>query len=232
MHAVTITNEFGQAISDDLGEWKPPDLPEHVTLTGRTVRLEPLQRSRHGIALFHTFSFAEDSLWTYMPLGPFDDAAEIGQLIDAMTRNRDSLGYAVVVGDEVHGMVSFLRIQPDIGVLEIGWIVFSPMIQGSTVTTEAISLLLTHAFASGYRRVEWKCDALNAKSRAAAERLGFQYEGTFRKATHYKGRNRDTAWFAMVDSDWDVNQRVLAKWLSLENFDADGQQQTRLTDIV
>ena len=225
------TNEFDQPISDDLGGWEPPEMPTHDALVGRTVRLEPLQRARHAIPLFHTFKFADDSLWTYMPLGPFEDAAGLGQLIEAMNRNRDSQPYAVIVDGEVHGMVSYLRIQPDIGSLEIGWVTFSPMIQRSTATTETIALLLRHAFDSGYRRVEWKCDALNAKSRQAAERLGFSYEGTFRKATHYKGRNRDTAWFAMTDDEWLVIDRGLAKWLSMENFDAAGQQRARLGEV-
>lgn len=203
-------------------------MPAHDAIVGRIVRLEPLQRARHAIPLFHTFKFADDSLWTYMPLGPFEDAAGLGQLIDAMNRNRDTQPYAVIVDGEVHGMLSFLRIQPDIGSLEIGWIAFSPMIQRSTATTETLALLLRHAFESGYRRVEWKCDSLNAKSRAAAERLGFEYEGTFRKATHYKGRNRDTAWFAMTDDDWPVIDQGLENWLSPDNFDEAGNQLTPL----
>ena len=192
------------------------------------MRLEPLQRARHAIPLFHTFKFAEDSLWTYMSHGPFPDAAELGQLIDAKNKNRDTLPFAVIVDGEVHGMLSYLRIQPDVGVIEIGWIAFSPMIQRSTATTEAIWLLLRHAFDAGYRRVEWKCDALNERSRAAALRLGFLYEGTFRKATHYKGRNRDTAWFAMTDDEWAEQKHGFTQWLSPDNFDADGTQRSRL----
>ena len=225
---MTTTNEHGQPISEDLDGWEPPEMPAHDAIVGRIVRLEPLQRARHAIPLFHTFKFADDSLWTYMPLGPFEDAAGLGQLIDAMNRNRDTQPYAVIVDGEVHGMLSFLRIQPDIGSLEIGWIAFSPMIQRSTATTETLALLLRHAFESGYRRVEWKCDSLNAKSRAAAERLGFEYEGTFRKATHYKGRNRDTAWFAMTDDDWPVIDQGLENWLSPDNFDEAGNQLTPL----
>lgn len=230
--AVVATNEFGQPISNDLGSWTPPGMPEHQTLTGRWVRLEPFQRARHAIALFHTFQYADASLWTYMPFGPFRDGAELGQLLDAFDRNRDSLPFVVIVDGEAHGFISYLRIQHDIGVLEIGGIAFSPMIQRSTATTEAVFLLMRHAFFSGYRRVEWKCDALNEPSRNAAQRLGFMYEGTFRKATHYKGRNRDTAWFAVTDDDWVVTERVLSKWLSLDNFDADGKQRVRLGDMA
>ena len=205
-------------------------MPDQIELIGRTVRLEPAQRT-HSIPLFHELSGAHPSLWTYLPLGPFDDAAGFGQLIGAMKSNRDSTPFAVVVDGEVKGLLSFLRIQPDVGVLEIGWIVFSPTIQRTTVTTETIMLLLKHAFSSGYRRVEWKCDALNEASRTSAMRLGFQYEGTFRKATHYKGRNRDTAWYAMTDEDWWIQERLFAMWMSLDNFDADGRQRVRLEDI-
>lgn len=225
-------NEFGQPIGDDLGRWTPPLSPEHVERDGRHVRLEPLQRARHAIPLFHTFKFADASLWTYMALGPFDDAAEIGQLIDAMNKAPDTQPYAVIVENEVHGFLSYLRTQADVGVIEIGWITFSPMLQRTTATTETIFLLLDHAFASGYRRVEWKCDALNQPSRNAAERLGFRYEGTFEKATHYKGRNRDTAWFAMTDDEWIDAGRRLRSWLAPENFDPDGTQRHRLGDIA
>lgn len=225
-------NEFGQPIGDDLGRWTPPLPPEHTEHDGQFVRLEPLQRARHAIPLFHTFKFADASLWTYMPLGPFDDAAELGQLIDAMNKASDTQPYAVIVENEVHGFLCYLRTQADIGVIEVGWITFSPMLQRTTATTEAIFLLLDHAFASGYRRVEWKCDALNQRSRNSAERLGFRYEGTFEKATHYKGRNRDTAWFALTDDDWIAAGRRLRTWLGPDNFEDDGTQRQRLGDIA
>jgi RimJ/RimL family protein N-acetyltransferase len=229
---VTRVNEFGQPIGDDLGRWTPPLIPEHVDRVGQYVRLEPLQRARHSIPLFHTFTFAEDTLWTYLPLGPFGDAADIGQLIDSMNRSPETQPYAVIVENEVHGFLSYLRMQPDVGVIEIGWVTFSPMIQRTRASTEAITLLLEHAFSSGYRRVEWKGDSLNQASRNAAERYGFRYEGTFAKATHYKGRSRDTAWFAMTDDDWVDNGRRLQAWLSPDNFDADGTQRMRLGDIA
>jgi len=223
-------NDHGQPIGDDLGGWTPPSIPKHQDLDGRTVRLSPLRRT-HAIPLFHTFAGIDESHWTYMPLGPFDDAAQLGQLFDAMNKAPDVQPYAVVVDNEPMGFLSYLRIQADVGVLEIGWVMFAPEIQRTTATTEAVNLMLTHAFGSGYRRVEWKCDALNERSRAAAERLGFRYEGTFRNATHYKGRNRDTAWFAMTEDDWFVNARVLARWLSMDNFTADGAQRVPLGEI-
>ena len=149
---MTRVNEFGQPIGDDLGRWTPPLIPEHVDRVGQYVRLEPLQRARHSIPLFHTFTFAEDTLWTYLPLGPFGDAADIGQLIDSMNRSAETQPYAVIVENEVHGFLSYLRMQPDVGVIEIGWVTFSPMIQRTRASTEAVTLLLEHAFSSGYRR--------------------------------------------------------------------------------
>ena len=126
------------------------------------------------------------------------------------------------------GYLSYLRIDPAGGVIEIGSIAFSQRLQRTTPATEALYLLLQTAFDLGYRRCEWKCDCLNAASRAAAERLGFRYEGTFRQATHYKGRNRDTAWFAIIDADWPARQHALATWLDRHNFDQHGRQRAPL----
>ena len=216
----------------DLGRWTPPPLLEHKELHGSHVQLEPLQRSRHAIPMFHTFKQAGDEHWTYMSFGPFADAAELGQVFDAMVKARNVLPYAVLVNNETHGFMSYLRAQPDVGVIEIGSIIFSPQLQRTTGTTEAVFLMLDHAFSNGYRRVEWKCDSLNARSRAAAERLGFEYEGTFRNATHYKGRNRDTSWYALTDEEWPLTERRLRTWLSPVNFNDDGSQRQRLGDLA
>lgn len=229
---VARTNDSGQPIGEDLGRWVAPPAPESKELTGTHVRLEPLQRSRHGIPLFHTLKQAADEEFTYLPLGPFGDAAELGQLIDALAKTRNTQPYAVIIDNEVYGFLSYLNIQPDVGSIEIGWITFAPQLQRTTASTEVLYMLLNHAFSTGYRRVEWKCDSLNARSRATAERLGFAYEGTFRQATHYKGRNRDTAWFAMTDSDWTINGRRLQNWLSPVNFNDDGTQRQRLGDMA
>lgn len=226
------TNDFGQPIGEDLGRWTPPAVPEHVEIGGEHLLLEPLQRARHAIPLFHTFKFDDGSMWTYMPLGPFADAAGLGQLIDSMSKARDVFAYAVIVENEVHGFLSYLNTHADTGTIEIGWVTFSPMMQRTTASTEAIYLLLKNAFDMGYRRVEWKCDSLNERSRNTAQRLGFLYEGTFKQATHYKGRNRDTAWFAMTDKDWIQNGRRLATWLDAGNFDEDGTQRQRLGDLA
>lgn len=178
------SNEHGQPVGEDLDGWRPPPPPSHIALTGPRIALEPLHRARHAIPLFHTLSRTPEEMWTYLPLGPFQDAAELGQLFDAMSKSADVLPYAFIVGDEALGFGSFLRIQPDVGVIEIGWLALSPHLQQSAAATEALALMLGHAFDSGYRRVEWKCDALNERSRSAAARLGFTFEGVFRKATH------------------------------------------------
>lgn len=137
--------------------------------------------------------------------------------------------YAIVTpGDGPCGIACHLRVQPSIGVIEIGSIVLSPRLQRTTAATEALYLLMRHAFDLGYRRCEWKCDALNAPSRRAAERLGFVYEGTFRQATHYKGRNRDTAWYAIIDADWPALDAAFTAWLAADNFDAEGRQRRGL----
>ncbi len=223
------TNEFGQPVGDDLGAWVPPaGPPELSTIAGQFVTLEPLQRTRHAIPLFHAFKRSDPTTWTYLPVGPFQDAAELGQIISQHEQNEAVNPFAVVVNNEPLGFFTQMRIRPDEGVLEVGWVVFSTELQRSRASTEAQYLLLKHAFESGYRRVEWKCDSLNEPSRKAAERLGYRFEGIFKKATHYKGRNRDTAWFAIAHDEWDQLDSGFRRWLHSSNFDESGQQLTKL----
>ena len=227
------TNEFGQPVGDGLGDWTPPtEPPELTTLVGQYVTLEPLERTRHAIPLFHAFKRSEPSMWTYMSQGPFQDAAELGQLISQKERDDSVNAFAVVVNNEPLGFLTQMRIQPNNGVLEIGWVSFSTDLQRTRATTEAQYLVLKHAFDSGYRRVEWKCDALNQPSRDAAERLGYTFEGVFKKATHYKGRSRDTAWFATIDAEWPTLHAAFETWLSGDNFDATGAQKKSLSSLT
>jgi RimJ/RimL family protein N-acetyltransferase len=195
-------NEHGQPIGADLVGWAPPATPTAVTLTGRTVTLEPLEWETHGETLFAGFASAPDSLWTYMSYGPFADVNEFRAMLEMMIADSDWLPFAIVVEGRPLGFASYLRIRPRDGAIEIGSIALSPMLQRSTAATEALYMLMRNAFDLGYRRCEWKCDHLNGPSRSAADRLGFTYEGTFRQATHYKGRNRDTAWYAIIDKEW------------------------------
>ncbi len=178
--------------------------------------------------LYHVFKHAPDSVWTYLPWGPFLDAAELGQTIEAINENPEWQPYAVLVDTVVVGFFSYLRINARAGSIEVGGVVFSPELQRTRASTEAQYLLMKNAFDLGYRRYEWKCDDLNGPSRTAAERLGFSYEGTFKKATHYKGRSRDTAWYAITDDEWPAVDTAFRTWLAPENFNPDGTQRNRL----
>ena len=222
-------NEFGQPIGEDLTDWTPPqEMPDQATHVGKYVTLEPLKRTQHAIPLFHAFKRSGPEMWTYMPKGPFADGAELGQVIGALEKLPTTHPYAVIVDGEPLGFLTQMRIRPDEGVLEIGWVTFSAAMQRTRASTEAQYLLLRHAFSLGYRRVEWKCDSLNAASRAAAERLGFEFEGTFKNATHYKGRSRDTAWFGLTNEMWAEIDAGFQNWLDETNFDEKGNQRSRL----
>jgi RimJ/RimL family protein N-acetyltransferase len=223
-------NEYGQPVGEALRGWEPPPFPEAATLTGVHATLDPLQ-VEHASALYPTLAAADDSLWTYMAIGPFQTESEMRSSFEGLIEKADWLPFVTLVEGKPAGFLSYLRIDPAGGVIEIGSIVFSPAMQRTTAATEAIYLLLKHGFDLGYRRCEWKCDDRNEPSRRAAERLGFRYEGTFRKATHYKGRNRDTAWYAITDDGWPAVERAFTLWLAPENFDAAGRQRRSLSDL-
>ena len=222
-------NEFGQPIGDDLGNWTPlTEMPEQITHVGRYVTLEPLARTQHAIPLFHVFKQSDPRMWTYLPEGPFIDGAELGQLIKSLEELETMHPYAVLVDGEPLGWLTLMRIRPEVGVIEIGWVTFSTQMQQTRASTEAQYLLLKYAFSLGYRRVEWKCDSLNEPSREAAERLGFEFEGIQKKLTHYKGQSRDTAWYGMTDDMWPEIGSGFERWLDPANFDEDGNQIDRL----
>lgn len=223
-------NSFGQTVGDGLDGWEAPAHPPLRPLPGRTATLEPLDWSTHGEPLFECLSNAPDSLWTYMTFGPFAEASQMRSTVEWMLRQHDWLPYAIVVEGQPLGFAAYLRINPADGVIEIGSIVFAPELQRTTGATESLYLMIKNVFDLGYRRCEWKCDDLNEPSRRAGARLGFRYEGTFRKATHYKGRNRDTAWFSITDEEWPVLQTAFSAWLSPDNFDERGHQLKRLGD--
>jgi RimJ/RimL family protein N-acetyltransferase len=198
-------NHLGQPIGEPLPDWVVPPLPQRVALDGRYCRLEPLDAARHADELYA--ANAEDSqgrMWTYLSVGPFDSLGDYRAWVAKQAASNDPLAFAIV--DRAHGAAcgtaSYLRIAPASGSLEVGQIAYAPRLQKTPAATEAMYLLMQHAFALGYRRYEWKCDALNAASRAAAQRLSLSFEGVFRQAIVYKGRNRDTAWFAAIDREW------------------------------
>ena len=200
-------------------------------IIGRYCRLEPLEAEAHAAALHDAYALDQDGRgWTYLPYGPFPTAEAFAEWVDDASDSDDPLFFAILDGDGVPlGVASYLRIMPAIGTIEVGHIHFAPPLRRTPAATEAMYLMMAHAFEElGYRRYEWKCDALNERSRAAAERLGFTYEGTHRQATIYKGRNRDTAWYSMLDSEWPCVKGALERWLDPSNFDANGRQRARL----
>lgn len=199
---VTRTNEFGQPIGEPV-EFAGARPVEPVTLTGGTCSLEPLER-RHADELMTALrAVAGDEHWTYLPYPPVHDLAGCEALVDTLRAVPDAVPFAILDRDGVvQGTASLMRVQPSVGSAEVGSIIYGAGVRRAAAATEAMYLFARHVFELGYRRYEWKCDALNAPSRAAALRLGFTFEGVWRHAMTYKGRNRDTAWYAMTDADW------------------------------
>jgi len=224
-------NAFGQPIGYALPDWQPPQAPARTELTGRWCRLEPLHVARHGADLYAANQLdPDDGSWTYLPYGPFADASSYQGWLEQNAEGDDPLFFAIIdqaTGKAV-GLAAYLRIEPAVGVLEVGHLKFSALLQRTPAATEAMFLLMQQAFALGYRRYEWKCDSLNQPSRAAALRLGFSFEGIFRQARVTKGRNRDTAWFSVTDQDWPALQAAFTAWLAPDNFDPAGRQRQRL----
>lgn len=214
----------------DLPSWRPLDWTPPDVLEGRHTRLERLE-ARHVEAL-HAANPTDAGHWHYMSYGPFADAAAYGAWVDGAAASVDPVFYAVRGAAGWSGVAALMRIDRTHGVVEIGNIAFSPPLQRSPAATEAIHLLLDHCFSAGFRRVEWKCDAGNAPSRRAAARYGFVYEGTFRQHMVVKGRNRDTAWFAMLDADWPRLRAAHLAWLAPGNFGADGGQKQALSEMI
>lgn len=214
-------------------DWTPPPAPEPHVMEGRYCRLEPLEAEKHAALLFNAF-VGQDYLYDYMPAGPFHSAAQYHRWVKDVTSDTTSLFFAVYdLRQQAYlGVLSYLRIAPEAGSIEVGNINFCEAMQRSPVSTEAIYLTMKWAFEAGYRRFEWKCNALNAPSRRAAQRLGFSFEGVFRQALVVKGRNRDTAWFAMIDTEWPALKEAYRVWLDPANFDAAGQQRERLGDLT
>ncbi|MCX9154810.1 GNAT family N-acetyltransferase [Niveibacterium sp. 24ML] len=229
------TNEFGQPVGDEVSGWTPPPRPGGVTLTGRFCRVEPIEPARHAEALFAANAQDSDGRsWTYLPYGPFATFAEYRDWLSTMAAGQDPCFYAIVdaASGLAVGVCSYLRIDPAAGSIEVGHLHFSPRLQGKPAATEAMFLMMQHAFTLGYRRYEWKCNALNAPSRRAAQRLGFSYEGCFRQARVDRGRNRDTTWYSVIDSEWPALKAVFEQWLGPENFDADGRQRVALSVLT
>lgn len=222
-------------MSEDLSNYQTPPRPQNLTLNGQHVALSPLSASEHASDLFAAFSAdKEDKIWDYLPYGPFQDIGEFQQWLQTIENQPDP--YFLAIKDrhsgQVLGVASYQRINPESGSIEVGHINFSPLLQRSTIATESMFLMMQWAFENGYRRYEWKCNAANLKSRKAAQRLGFSYEGIFRQATIAKGKNRDTAWFAAIDKEWPQLKSAFLSYLAADNFTTDGRQIKSLSDLT
>lgn len=228
-------NNLGQPIGFAVSDWTPPLSPPKQNLNGKYCRLEPTDSERHSQALYQAFVKDTDGFnWTYLPYGPFQDFASFDIWLRGVANGDDPMFQTIVDlrAQTIVGIASYLRINPNDGVIEVGHIHYSPLMQRTTIATEAMYLMMKQVFELGYRRYEWKCDALNAPSRAAAMRLGFKFEGVFQQLTMYKGRNRDTAWFAIIDKDWHAMQTAYQAWLSADNFDTAGKQLRSLSQFI
>lgn len=223
-------NELGQPVGAPLTIALPRPRPPRTPMRGRWCDVVPLDPDAHAKALHDAYAAdTEGRIWTYLPKGPFADLAAYRAWMDETCLTDDPLFHTILVDGHPLGVASLMRIDPAHGVIEVGNINFSPALSRTRAATEAMFLMMARAFDElGYRRYEWKCDALNAPSRHAALRLGFTYEGTFRQATTYKGRNRDTAWYAITDGDWPDLKAGFVAWLDPANFDAMGRQRARL----
>ena len=213
--------------------WTPPLPPGPAVMEGRLVRLERLDPARHAADL-HAANTASDAIWDYLPYGPFASLGDYRAWAEGMAGQNDPFFYALSdrATGRAGGVASYLRISPAAGSIEVGHIALAPVLQRSPAATEAMALLMGWAFAAGYRRYEWKCDALNIPSRRAAQRLGLSYEGTFRQAAVIKGRNRDTAWFAAIDAEWPRLSAAFDRWLAPDNFDPAGRQRQSLSALT
>lgn len=227
------SSDTSQPVGFPVPDWTPRPRPEGATLSGRFCRVEALDATRHGDELFEAFSADDGRMWTYMPYGPFSDRAAYQAWLAQHAPSRNPLFHAIVdaTSGEALGVASYLRIDPANGCIEVGHIALSPRLQRSAAATEAMYLMMRQAFELGYRRYEWKCDALNAPSRAAAARLGFSFEGIFRQAVVVKGRNRDTAWFSVIDKEWPALAAAFEAWLAPGNFDDQGRQRRSLASL-
>lgn len=219
----------------DLAHWHPCPVPPHAALEGRFVDLEPLDPARHADDLWQALQGpdADPAQWQYMTYGPFAERTAFDAWLAGHARGGDPLFFAVRErqSQRVLGLLALMRITPAHGCVEIGHVSFGHALQRTPGATEAVYLLARLVFGLGYRRLEWKCDVGNARSRRAAERLGFAAEGLFRQHMVVKGRSRDSAWYALLDGDWPRCRAAFERWLAADNFAADGRQRRRLEEL-
>jgi RimJ/RimL family protein N-acetyltransferase len=231
----TQTNAFGQPIGAPVEHWSERARPPRTPMLGRYCRLEPLEVERHAADLLEAYAEAPDERdWTYVTRQRPTSMQQFRQEVAVLAAKPDPLNFAIIdlASDKAVGTIALMRIDPPHGVIEVGGVIYSPRMQRKPSGTEAIYLLGHRVFDElGYRRFEWKCDSLNARSMAAARRYGFTFEGIFRQAIVYHGRSRDTAWFSMLDSEWPRAREAFERWLDPDNFDERGWQRLSLAGL-
>jgi RimJ/RimL family protein N-acetyltransferase len=228
-------NHSGQPMGPLVPDWKPPTFPSGLSMEGRFCRVEVLNPDRHAPQLYAASALdSANRNWTYLPYGPFVCYEDYHVWLRQCAVSTDPLFFAIIeqAAGKAVGLASYLRIDPQNGCIEVGHLNFSPLLQQTTAATEAMYLMMERAFGLGYRRYEWKCNALNGPSRRSAQRLGFSFEGVFRQAAVSKGRNRDTAWYAAIDQEWPALRSAFLRWLDPSNFDGNGRQRVALTELT
>lgn len=228
-------NALGQPVGLPVSGWVAPKFPPWQIMTGRFCRVEPLNPDRDSLALYEANALDESGkMWTYLPYGPFGSFELYRSWLRVSVLTSDPQFYVIIdsATNKAVGIAAYLRIDPKNGSIEVGHLNFSPLMQRTPIATEAMYLMMRYAFELGYRRYEWKCNALNAPSRRAAQRIGLSYEGVFRNAMVTKGRNRDTAWYAAIDDEWPVLQAAFEQWLAPDNFDEQGRQKVALSTLT
>lgn len=231
---MNIKNQFNQTIGYPIENWQSKKIPSKSEMIGSYCTLQLLDINQHAEKLFHSLSIENDgSSWTYLPYGPFETCEDFSIWLQNTSNLADTVLYAILdkTGLPI-GIAGYLRINPEHGVIEIGHLHFSTLLQKTPAATEAMYLMMAYAFDElKYRRYEWKCDSLNQPSRNAAERFGFTFEGIFRQCNVFKDRNRDTAWFSIIDSEWPTIKNKFIKWMHPNNFDYAGNQKISLKQM-
>lgn len=221
-------NQYSQPIGDAIPEWKDFPLPNMATFVGQYCQLELLNIKSHSESLFTSYiSSGHSGDWTYLPFEHPDNYQIFCEYLMKLINTHGQWHYAVIdkSTNQALGTLALMRADDKNGVIEVGYVNYSPLLQKTRMATEAHFILMNYIFETlGYRRYEWKCDALNQRSKKSANRLGFQYEGTFRQAVIYKSRSRDTAWFSIIDKEWSALKIRFEKWLNPKNFDTDKKQ--------
>lgn len=227
-------NQFGQLLGNFIEDWSTCQKPERISIHGRYCTLEPIILDKHAAKLFDALSIDnQGESWTYLPYGPFDTLGDFKDWLTSTMSDTNTILYAIldVKTQEPLGICGYLHITAEHGVIEIGHLHFSMLLKRTALATEAIYLMLRDAFDEhGYRRCEWKCNALNELSKQSALRFGFTFEGVFRQHCVFKNRNRNTAWFSIIDSEWQILKEKFEKWLHPDNFDAFSKQKLKLTE--